>query len=123
MEQSKNLYDINKELMAQLAPLDPIYFNQECEKAAEKIWNKAEEYDRCFWMLLCRERNDYTVFHIFNGQKEVEAGIIECCNNRGKILDITEREDGNYEIWIRDIETNENFVYYLFDYSDAIVEV
>jgi hypothetical protein len=43
--------------------------------------------------------------------------------NRGYIIDLTTREDGSYEIWIRDKETEENFVYYLFDYTNAVIEV
>ena len=42
--------------------------------------------------------------------------------NRGQVLSIDKQEDGNYEIWIRDPKTKENFVYYLFDYSYGIIK-
>ena len=38
-------------------------------------------------------------------------------------LAIDLQKDGNYEIWIRDKKTKENFCYYLFDYSFGIIEV
>jgi hypothetical protein len=74
-------------------------------------------------MLLCRERNDYTIFRLEDSISDFESALIECLNNRGKVLDITKQEDGNYEIWIRDNVTDDNVVYYLFNYNNAIIEV
>ena len=76
------------------------------------------------WMLLCRERNDYTVF--FNTDKSCYKKLCEelqpTLQNRGSVILIDKQEDGVWEIWIRDIITNENFAYYLFDYSQAIID-
>lgn len=112
-----NLYDINKQLMEKEKPLDPILLN----KKIKDIFTYIDIYA----MLLCRERNDYTIFH-YNDDIPSEKGIQEIketLQNRGEILSIEEQPDGTYEIWIRDFNTKENFVYYLFDYSNAIVEV
>lgn len=114
-----SLYEFNKTNMAQIKPYDPIVLNEITTQVAEDIWYSASSY----WMLLCRERNDYTIFHIHNDKKELQKAILECLNNRGYILDITKQPDDNYEIWIRDFDTNENVVYYLFDYNNAVVEV
>ena len=113
-----SMYDINKNLMAQEKPLDPIATNRAVKDAADGVLASFKRY----WMLLCRERNDYTVF-IINSSKNLENELKETLLNRGQLLDITQQEDGNFEIWIRDPETKENFVYYLFDYSFGIIEV
>lgn len=112
-----NLYDFNKTNMSQIEPLDPIWFNKKCNEIAKDILAKGQ-----YWMLLCRERYDITVFDLKNASvNKVSTDLIEVLNNRGQILDLVCREDNSYEIWIRDIDTKENFVYYLFDYSFGII--
>ena len=120
------LYDFNKENMAQIDPYTKEDLEKLCNQVAEHIWGdffyKSPE-DKTYWMLLCRERNDYTVFCIRDSMVELADAIKDCLVNRGQVLDITKQEDGNYEIWIRDYLTRENVVYYLFDYNAAIIEV
>ena len=111
-----NLYDFNKNAMTQEKPLDDIAFNIATSKMVEDIIPRSK-----FWMLLCNERKDYTVFIILTKDgilKELRPTL----KNRGQILSIDKQDDGNYEIWIRDPETKENFVYYLFDYQYGIIE-
>lgn len=115
------LYEFNKAQMAQIDPVDPIWFNKHCNEVAKEIWER-KPHPR-YWMLLCRERTDYTVFVLDKSIKEFGSALIECLNNRGMILDFSKQPDDNYEIWVRDIDTEENFAYYLFDYSNGIVEV
>lgn len=113
-----NLYDFNKQAMTREEPLDAILLN----RATEELVNHMRKYK--YTMLLCRERNDYTIF--FNNTHKYEQAIKEVREtlmNRGLILAIDLQDDGAYEIWIRDIDTGENFVYYLFDYSNAVVEI
>ena len=101
-----SIYEINKNLMKEEKPLDPIAINIAIKKAADGVLSSFKKY----WMLLCRERNDYTVFIII-GSNKLEDELKETILNRGKLLDISQQEDGNFEIWIRDPETEENFVY------------
>ena len=119
----KKGYDFNKANMAQIQPYDAIASNRLCAKTVEDIWQTIGEDDYSYWMLLCRERNDYTVFRLEIDLGDFESAFVECLANRGKVLDITKQKDGNYEIWIRDVDTNENFVYYFFNYTNAVVEV
>ena len=123
MDNSINLYDFNKVNMAQIKPYDVITLNRICKKTVEDVWNRPVIKDYSYWMLLCRERNDYTVFRLENNKEEFYSALLECLSNRGKVLDITKQPDNNYEIWIRDFDTDENVVYYLFNYSNAIIEV
>jgi len=111
-----NLYDFNKQAMNQLEPMDPIEFNKRVKEIVSEMDAKSK-----FWMLLNNERKDYTVFIILT-KEGIENEIKPTLTNRGQILSIDKQEDDNYEIWIRDFDTKENFVYYLFDYSFGIVK-
>ena len=111
------LYDMNKQAMQQEKPLDAIAFHIKVDDMITDLFDIHKPY----WMLLCRERNDYTLFIMLtiDGTK---SEMIETLHNRGEILSIDKQKDGNYEIWIRDPNTKENFVYYFFDYSFGIIK-
>lgn len=111
-----NLYDFNKQAMSNEKPLDIIAFNRKTSDLINDIINKSK-----YWMLLNNERKDYTVFILLTKEGSLQE-LRPTLLNRGEILSIDKQEDGNYEIWIRDKETKENFVYYLFDYSFGIIE-
>lgn len=110
------LYDMNKEAYKQEKPLDVIALRVKINQMWTDIMNRGN--DHLYWMLLCKERDDYTVF-IPLTLDGISEDMFEALNNRGQVLDVDKLEDGNYEIWIRD-ENQENFVYYLFDYSYGI---
>ena len=111
-----NLYDINKNLIKDnVSPLTE-------EKLAEKRQIILDFLNEMYYMLLCHDRRDYTVFRIKESKEECAKILIdECLKNRGEILSIepTENKDA-FEIWIK-IE-NEVFCYYFFPYSQAIIE-
>ena len=79
-------------------------------------------------MLLCRERYDFTVFHLYEKQnanppKVAVTELIDLLKNRGKILSI--EKDSNtinnaWEIWL-EID-GEAFVYYLFNCDDWVIQ-
>lgn len=112
-----NLYDFNKAGMQGEKPLDIIALQIKIKEMIEDLYSTKNPY----WMLLCRERNDYTVFIILTVEGTVKE-LLETLNNRGQVLSIDKQKDGNYEIWIRDTETKENFVYYFFDYKFGIIK-
>lgn len=119
------LYDFNKEAMKNEKPLDPIMFNTKTQKVAEEIWELMEDCGDQYWMLLCHDRRDYTLFNILGAVdadpivKELRPTLL----NRGQVISIDKQPDGAWEIWIRDIETNENFAYYLFQYDNGVIEI
>ena len=84
-----------------------------------------------YYMLLCNEQKDYTVFRITNNEEKdrdeqkqeiVNILIDECLPNRGGIrgIDLTEQQDA-VEIWLYIDE--EAYVYYFFPYDEAVIEV
>jgi len=111
------LYDMNKQAYSQEKPLDKIALNIKVNNMITDLYSTKNPY----WMLLCRERNDYTVFIILTIEGTVKE-LLETLNNRGQVLSINKQKDGNYEIWIRDNDTKENFVYYFFDYKFGIIK-
>ena len=113
-----SMYDINKNLM-----------NKENALSLNKINTKIKELIPFFtkgtyFMLLCHERRDYTVFQVKNDtyQSPILAAkeLRDCLTNRGCILAIDLDESGSaYEIWIRNEEGC--FAYYLFPYDEAVI--
>lgn len=110
------LYDFNKQAMAQEKVLTEYELDSQLRNISETISQKK------YWMLLNNERKDYSVFKIKEPNNIVKE-FYETLTNRGDVVSIDRLEDGNFEIWIRDSETQENFVYYLFDYEFGIIEV
>lgn len=119
------LYDFNKEAMKNEKPLDPIMFNTKTKKVAEEIWELMENCGNQYWMLLCHDRRDYTLFNILGAVdadpivKELRPTLL----NRGQVLSIDKQPNDAWEIWIRDVETEENFAYYLFQYDQGVIEI
>lgn len=115
-----NLYDINKNIVAQ----NEIKLSEGIlNSKKEVIKNFINKTNNNYYMLLCNERKDYTVFHNNNLSMETAKILVdECLMNRGEIrgIDITKNKDA-IEIWLM-IE-NEAFVYYFFPYDMGIIEV
>lgn len=117
-----NLYDFNKQAIAQEQPLT---YNQ-----IEKIKPSLQEWFNWqvdgYAMLLCRERYDFTVFHLYEKQNpnppEVATKeLIELLKERGTILSIESITNNTvWEIWIK--IGKEAFAYYLFNCDNCIIE-
>lgn len=118
-----NLYEANQNLMKNDIKL-PKEKIENCKKDILTYLNLARNH---YYMCLCKELSDYTIFKInkLNYEKLVETIDIlidECMTNRGDILHIqlTEAKDA-VEIWVRVDE--EIKCYYFFGYDAAIIEV
>lgn len=119
------LYDINKSLVKknEVTLSDDILKNKK-----ELIINFLNDKNNYFFMLLCNEKRDYTVFHDANlcsqNTKEKIANILidECLKNRGEIrgIELTKEKDA-IEIWM--VIDDDAYVYYFFPYDKAIIEV
>ena len=113
-----NLYDLNKSVLASAKGINPL----------EAIENQSENLTNFFtkgkyFMLLCNELKDYTVFCLTTNKKVQNAKeeLQVCIENRGELLGLDPTEDGiAFEIWMR-VE-DKIYVYYLFPYDAAIIE-
>ena len=116
------LYDMNKQLMSQVAkPLNHL----ELAAIQEKIEDWFNWNIDTYAMLLCHERRDYTIFHLYEKENENPPAIaakelILCLLDRGKVLSIDENKDKAWEIWLQ--INNQPYCYYLFKYDEAVIE-
>ena len=117
-----NLYEMNKSVMNKAAALK----SDEIENRKDSLISFFIKNDCNYYMLLCNERKDYTVFHIYQKitvESELTAAseVIECLKNRGEILAIDYMEEtGAYECWIR--RSGMSYMYALFPYDAAVIE-
>lgn len=117
-----NLYEMNKSVMNKAAALK----TDEIEDKKNSLINFFIKNGCRYYMLLCNERKDYTVFHIqqkITAESEITAAseVIECLKNRGEILAIDYMEEtGAYECWIR--RSGMSYMYALFPYDAAVIE-
>lgn len=114
------LYDWNKSAMEQMKGLNSTELKDKMRAVKEKLFNSGKYY-----MLLCHERRDYTVFNLLRGARHdvpqnASNELKECLENRGTILSIDEQSGSAWEIWIRNTEGV--FCYYLFPYDNAVIE-
>ena len=114
------LYDFNKQIILRQGKLTG--------KKIESIKKELEDWFNWqidgYAMLLCRERYDFTVFHLYeklnrNPPAVAANELIDILKNRGKILSIEQEED-KWEIWIQ--IGGEAFAYYLFECDDWVIQ-
>lgn len=115
-----NLYELNKQIMAQLPPQSDDIMNHN--------WNVIGDWfgknQNRWFMIMCKERSDFTFLHITDNKftaaiKELQEVLLE----RGQILAIQYVHGEDYfEIWIKD-SNGEVFLFVLFEAEWMIVEV
>lgn len=118
-----SLYDINKNLIIKQNPLSA----SKIRKALEKLCTFTYAKENNYYMLLNKERSDYTLLHLqsnnFPSCKFLAFNDIkECLENRGTILSMEKTSDGEaFEIWLN--INDEAFCYYFFPYDLGVIEV
>lgn len=123
-----NLYDMNKQLVEH-------YESKMSKKTLEKIINKIvipyfEEslQNHKYFMLLCHDARDYTVFNILesddNSKNIIATELKDCFTARGDIysIELTQQEDA-LEIWIKSFSDSKMYCYYLFPYDFGVIEI
>ena len=127
-----SLYDMNKSLIEKQIP---DLTDEEMQNKKTLIIDFINDTGNQYYMLLCNDRKDYTIFRREINENDdfldnIEAPdrdrlwnvlIDECLPNRGrtKSIELTENQDA-VEIWIS-IE-GESYCYMFFPYDTAIIE-
>jgi hypothetical protein len=117
------LYDLNKSMVEQ----------SEKKLSTTALQNKKNEVvrflastDNQYYMLLCHEKRDYTIFRLTKKELENRTEITnvlidECLINRGDVKGIDLTQDGGaIEIWLSN--EGESCAYYFFPYDAALIE-
>lgn len=120
-----SLYELNKTLYKSMPE---ITFNELQEKKKElRKW--IDEQKSKYFMLLCRERSDYTVFHIYvpilidPTVLPIEREIIDIVCSRGRVKAMETIEDNSENViqfWVEDNDAV--YMYALFPYDVGVIE-
>lgn len=118
------LYEFNKRFILKQKPITETKINQ----IMPEIENWFNWQIDGYAMLLCRERYDFTVFHLYelqnpNPPQVAAKELIEVLKNRGKILSIEKdinTMNNAWEIWLK--IDDEAYAYYLFNCDDWVIQ-
>ena len=119
-----NTYDFNKNIMKQLPVTEKDAYDKIADTFKEYLENTpAEQY----LMMLCREKNDYTLFNFYNQWQphDFTQDIFECFENRGVgIVNVEIIDNGvAMEIWVkRPNQMEDADLYYIFPADQMVIE-
>ena len=123
-----SLYEMNQIIMQS----EPLMSKEDTLKSIEKlaIWIYDKSNTEKYFMMLCKDLSDYTVFNIDKENtgnavahhcNTMAVDVIDCIKNRGDLISIEETEDKNaWEIWIKIMD--KTYAFYLFPYTSAVIE-
>ena len=113
-------YEINKNLVEKY---EKELTSEELKEKKKELLTFLKDKADSYYMLLCNDRKDYTLFRLIENEEElINILVDECLKNRGVIKGIDLTEDKlAIEIWLS-IE-NEAFCYYFFPYGEAVIEI
>lgn len=114
-------YEINKEIWGQLANPDEQIIKTQLGSLGSWL---SSNYKNHYYMLLCREKHDYTIIHLKqSAYYEAAQEVQEVLETRGSIIDIGySHEFGFYECWVREPDGEVN-MYAFFPCDDWVIEV
>lgn len=115
-----SLYDLNKNVISQLEPLD---LNEIGEKMSlfSDFYNKTNNKH---YMLLCKEYNYYTIFEYEHMLPfpDFAGSVSNIISELGDVYSIeNDSTGGAVEIWIKPKEEKTPLVFYLFPYDQGVV--
>lgn len=121
MDSGNTLYEMNKQIVAQEKPLTPMESVRKQELLKEYFESNFNMYD--YYMLLCHEKRDYTVFRVIKSAENAARECIGCIFDRGELVscEYADTHESAIEIWLK--SNDEAFCYYLFPYDMAVIEV
>ena len=124
VDMNLTVYDYNKNIMKQW----PIIEGEGLENVKQELRNYLENTPaEQYLMMLCREKNDYTLFNFYDVWDDAQFAddVIECFENRGLgIVNSEIIDDGvAMEIWVKQPgQMEEADLYYIFPADSMIIE-
>jgi hypothetical protein len=124
VDMNLTVYDYNKNIMKQW----PIVEGEGLDNVKQELRNYLENTPaEQYLMMLCREKNDYTLFNFYDVWDDAQFAddVIECFENRGLgIVNSEIIDDGvAMEIWVKQPgQMEEADLYYIFPADSMIIE-
>ena len=109
------LYELNQQALKNI----PAINTQEITKAITELADYIKNSGNKYFMLLNKERSDYTIFIYEEKAKELAEEMIGCLTDRGELLVVEKQDNSAYECWIR--RSGLVYMYYLFPYDNAVI--
>ena len=109
------LYELNQQALKSV----PAMKIQETTKAVTELADYIKNSGNKYFMLLNKERSDYTIFIYEEKAKELAEEMIGCLTDRGELLAVEKQDNDAYECWIR--RSGLVYMYYLFPYDNAVI--
>lgn len=124
VDMNLTVYDYNKNIMKQW----PVVEGEGLDNVKQELRNYLENTPaEQYLMMLCREKNDYTLFNFYDTWDDAQFAddVIECFENRGLgIVNSEIIDDGvAMEIWVKQPgQMEEADLYYIFPADSMIIE-
>ena len=118
-----NLYEMNQAMIRGQETLADLSLLDEVVPWAMKTLKDNKHH---YFMFLCREKNDYTIFRIAAKEEgKFKRQLTRLAYSRGVPVNITHNKILNgYEFWIKEPKTDgEVFMYALFNCNDFVIEI
>lgn len=118
------VYDYNKNIMKQW----PVLEGEGLENVKKEFRNYLENTPADqYLMMLCREKNDYTLFNFYDTWDDAQFAddVIECFENRGVGIVNAEVIDNGIamEVWVkRPGQMEDANLYYIFPADSMVIE-
>ncbi len=117
------LYDANRQIMKTMAPVSDSRMKLDFANLGAWMSKYPNEH---YFMLLCKERSDYTMFHLndYNYSRATEE-VREVLEERGTLLGINYIHGADaYECWVREEgEIPQVYMFMLFQADWMVVEI
>ena len=113
------LYELNKQVMAQLPPQDEIKLRHSWTIIGDWFGKNQKRW----FMLMCKERSDFTFIHITDNKFTAAVQELqEILKERGEILNINYLHgEDTFEIWVRG--KDEVYMFMLFEAEWMVVTI
>ena len=109
------LYELNQQVLknAPAASVAEIY------NYMTELTNYIKDSGNKYFMLLNKERSDYTIFIYEEKANELAEEVVGCLTDRGALLAIEQQDNGAFECWIR--KSGLVYMYCFFPYDSAVI--
>lgn len=116
-----SLFDINKNVFAQLEPMSDEGLRQAQSLVFKFLGETMQDPSNDYWALICWARNYITIFHhIDDGEEELSDVFMEIIESLGEVKDVYDNGNHALEVWITD--EKDTYCYLFFNYKLGVVE-